>query len=317
MATGNEKSVIVSSPATVSNVVCGFDCIGFALEEPADIIKLQLAEKPGITITHKDQYNLPLDPGKNTAGIALKEFIRASGLAIGFNVEIKKGIRPGSGIGSSAASSCGTLVAANFLTGNLFNENQLIKMAAKAESVVSGAEHFDNAAPCILGGMVLVRDPDSADFVKLRFPELSVSVVRPSIEILTSQARAVLPESIPLKKAVRYWSNLAGFIAAISFNDIELLSRAMIDNLIEPERAKMIPAFKNVKSAAISAGAVGAGISGSGPAIFAFSTDAMTAKKVAAAMSSVFNSVGLACEEYISRISTVGARVLTEISETE
>ena len=196
-------SVRVHAPATVSNVVCGFDCLGFALSEPFDEITVRKIDDPVIRISHTDDFGLPTDPEKNVAGVALRAMLNAIEADFGFDVEITKNIKPGSGIGSSSASSCGTVVAANHLLGDRFSKLELAEFAMEGEKLASGARHADNVAPCIFGGFTLVRSADPLDVVSIDFPSLFAVVIHPQIEIRTADARAILPKQIPLADAIK------------------------------------------------------------------------------------------------------------------
>lgn len=300
----------VHSPATVSNVVCGFDCLGFALSEPYDDITLRLIDEPIIKIRHNDSYGLPTDPDKNVAGVTLRAMLDAVDEPFGFDVEITKGIKPGSGIGSSAASACGAVVAANELLGRRFSKLELIEFAMAGEMLASGSRHADNLAPCIYGGFVLVRSSQPLDVIELDHPPLFATVLHPQIEIKTSEARAILPREVPLAAAVRNWSNLGAFVAALSKGDTELMSRAMRDEIVEPARSSLIPGFDDVVQAGLGAGAVGGGISGSGPSMFMISASREAADGVAAAMSEVYSRTGIEFNTYVSAIDPDGVRVV-------
>ncbi len=302
--------VTVLAPATVSNVVCGFDCLGFALHEPYDEMRLRVSPEPGIRITHLDAYGLPTDAGRNVAGVALQAFIDAADIRHGFDLTIKKNIMPGSGVGSSAASAAGAVVAADQLMGTALPPLQLVELAMAGEMLASGSRHADNLAPCIYGGFVLVRSADPLDIVPLAHPPLFATVLHPQIEVKTSEARAMLPEQVPLRSAVKNWSNLGAFVAALTSGDQGLLSRSMSDEIIEPARAALIPHFAEVRGAALDAGAIGSGISGAGPSIFALSDTAEVAGRVRDAMESVYRPTGIDHLTYISPISGSGVRVL-------
>lgn len=297
----DEISVI--SPATVSNVVCGFDCLGFALEEPYDEMTLRRTAEPIVRIMHRDAFGLPTDPEKNVAGVALIALIKAADLKHGFEVEITKNIKPGSGIGSSSASACGAVIAANHLLGEPFSEIELVELAMAGEMIASGSRHADNLAPCIYGGFTLVRSSEPLDIVELDFPPLFATVIHPQIEVKTSESRALLPKDVPLADAVRNWSNLGAFVAGLARGDYELLSRSMEDLIVEPARKSLIPRFDEVKAACLSAGALGGGISGSGPSMFMLSETASAAMNVEIAMRRAFEPAGL---EYLTFASPVG-----------
>ncbi len=300
--------ITVLAPATVSNVVCGFDCLGFALSEPNDRMTLRKISDREIRIVTHDDFGLPTDPTKNVAGVALKAFIERANIDHGFELEITKHIKPGSGIGSSAASSAGAVFAADLLMGNPFSKTELVDLAMAGEILASGSRHADNLAPCICGGFVLVRSAEPLDIVELDFPPLFATVIHPQIEIKTSEARAMLPTQIPLKDAVRNWSNLGAFIAGLSRGDHDLIARSMVDLIIEPIRSSLIPQFDEVKAAGLAAGALGGGISGSGPSMFMLSGSREIADAVAAEIRTVYIKTGLEFIIYVSQISADGVR---------
>lgn len=301
--------VTVHAPATVSNVVCGFDCLGFALEEPFDEMTVRKAAERGVRIAHSDDFGLPVEAEKNVAGVALLAFLDAAQLDLGFEVEITKHIKPGSGIGSSAASACGAVVAANRLIGDRFTNLELVEFAMAGELVASGTRHADNLAPCIFGGFTLVRSDDPLDIVSLDFPPLFATVLHPQIEVKTSEARAMLPKDVPLKSAVRNWSNLGAFVSALSSSDHDLLARSMEDLIVEPVRRSLIPRFDEVKAAAMAAGAIGGGISGSGPSIFMLSDQIATAETVGDVMRNVYEGTSIDFNLHVSEISREGVRL--------
>lgn len=302
-------SVRVHAPATVSNVVCGFDCLGFALSEPYDEILVRKIDEPVIRIAHHDDFGLPTDPERNVAGVALGAMLDALNADFGFEVEITKNIRPGSGIGSSSASSCGAIVAANHLLGNRFSKLELANFAMEGEKLASGEKHADNVAPCIFGGFTLVRSADPLDIVSLDFPPLFATVIHPQIEIRTADARAILPRQVPLKDAIRQWSNLGSLVAALANGDLKLLARSMEDFIVEPVRKSLVPKFDEVKSASLSAGAIGGGISGSGPSMFMLSESKETADEVANVMKNVYSQTSIEFNIYVSNIQPEGVRV--------
>lgn len=296
----------VLAPATVSNVVCGFDCLGFALKEPFDEMLVRKIPEREIRITNRDEFDLPTDPAKNVAGVALRALLDVAGADFGFEIEMTKHIKPGSGIGSSSASSCGAVSAANRLLGDRFSKSELVEFAMEGEKLASGAKHADNVAPCIFGGFVLVRSVDPLDVVPLDFPPLFVTVIHPQIEIKTADARAILPKDVALGTAVRQWSNLGAFIAALAKGEYELLARSMRDLIVEPARKSLIPEFEAVKAASIKAGSLGGGISGSGPSMFMLSKDEKTAESVEAAMQQVYSRTGIEFKTYISEVNAEG-----------
>lgn len=298
------------SPATVSNVVCGFDCLGFALSEPYDEMIVRRIDESEVRIVHNDNFELSTIAEKNVAGVALQAMIAAADLSHGFEVEITKHIKPGSGIGSSSASACGAVVAANCLIGDRFSKVELVEIAMAGEMLASGSRHADNLAPCIFGGFTLVRSTEPLDIVELDFPKLFATVIHPQIEIKTSEARAILPQQVPLREAVRNWSNLGSLVAALEQGDYGLISRSMVDTIVEPARRSLIPKFDEVKRAGLESGALGGGISGSGPSMFMISETAETAEAAAAAMRSVYLGTGIDFHVYLSQIHREGVRFI-------
>jgi homoserine kinase len=302
--------ITVRAPATVSNVVCGFDCLGFALTDPYDLITLRKSAGPRVTVIHRDDFGLPTDPTKNVAAVALQAFLDKAVPDHGFEIEITKHIKPGSGIGSSAASAAGAVVAANIMLGEPFSKTELAELAMAGEMLASGSRHADNLAPCIYGGFVLVRSSDPLDIVELTFPPLFATIIHPQIEIKTSEARALLPSQVPLSDAVRNWSNLGAFVAGLASGDHALLGRSMVDTIIEPVRSSLIPRCDEVKAAGLAAGALGGGISGSGPSIFMLSSSREIADVVALAIGNVYSGTELDFNIYVSEISSEGVRLV-------
>jgi len=300
--------VKVLAPATVSNVVCGFDCLGFALTEPFDEMTVRGIDAREIRIVHHDSFGLPNDPMKNVAGVALRALIDAAGIDHGFEVEITKHIKPGSGIGSSAASACGAVVAANRLIGDRFSKTELVELAMAGELLASGSRHADNLAPCIFGGFTLVRTTEPLDIVEIDFPTLLATVIHPQIEIRTSEARAILPKDVPLKEAIRNWSNLGSLVSALARGDYDLMARSMEDTIVEPVRKSLIPMFDEIKFASLAAGAIGGGISGSGPSIFMLSDTPEIADFVSEAMKTVYDETDIAFKIYVGPIHPEGVR---------
>lgn len=304
------KTIKVKAPATVANLVCGFDVLGMALEHPQDEMELTLLNMPQLIIQHKDKYGLPTAPEKNVAGVALLALMKAYKKPIGFKVVINKIIKPGSGLGSSAASAAGAVVAANKLLKNYFTKTELVQFAMCGEELASGSKHADNIAPCIYGGVCLIRSNTPLDIIPLATPKLFVIVVHPQIEIKTSEARAMLPKNISLKKAVKHWGNVAALVAGISQNNSEIIARSLRDEIIEPVRSKLIPGFEIVKKRSLSAGALGGGISGSGPSIFMFSTTKKIAEKVEKEMIAIYQELNIEAKTYVSKISKQGVSVV-------
>ena len=308
------KKVKISAPATVANLVCGFDILGMALKDPNDVMEVSLLDEPVIRIKHADDYDLPVEPGKNVAGAALLALQEACENKIGFEVVIDKRIKPGSGLGSSAASSAGAVVAANHLLGNIFSKVDLVRFAMNGEKVASGVKHADNLAPCIYGGVTLIRAILPLDIIPLSAPPLHVTVVHPQIEVKTSDARQILRKEVQLKNAIMQWGNIAGLVTGFLKNDYALIGRSLEDVIIEPVRSILIPGFDEVKMNSKEAGALGGGISGSGPSIFMLSQEEKTAREVEKIMKSVFQNIGVEYKTYVTSISYEGVRVVSHDS---
>ena len=304
------KEVQIKSPATVANLVCGFDILGMALNEPYDIMKLKLIDEPKVIIINKDNYNLPTEAEKNVAGVVLLEIIKHNNNSFGFEVEIEKCIKPGSGLGSSSASAAGAAVGANLLLNNLYNNDELLQFAMFGEKLASGVKHADNIAPCILGGVTLIRSIHPLDIIKLNAPNLFVTVVHPQIEVKTSDARQILRKEVLLKDAIKQWGNIAGLVAGFEKGDTALIGRSLEDVIIEPVRSILIPGFDVIKLQSKEAGALGGGISGSGPSIFMLSEDEVTANKVGAIMQQTFNQLGIDFKTYVTTIKQSGVEVI-------
>lgn len=308
------KSVTVHSPGTVANLVCGFDILGLALKEPYDVMKVTLLEEPRVIITNKDSFNLPTEAEKNVAGVVLLSIMERMNNEIGFEIEIEKHIKPGSGIGSSAASAAGAAVAANHLLGNIFSADEMVQFAMNGEKLASGVKHADNIAPCILGGVSLVRCIHPLDIISIPSPDLFVTVVHPQIEVRTSDARQILRQQISLKDAIRQWGNIAGLVTGFLKNDTALIGRSLEDVIIEPVRSILIPGFDELKSRCKDAGALGGGISGSGPSVFMLSENEKIARAIESVMKDVYNKIGIEYNTYVTTINKKGVEVMSRES---
>ena len=305
-------SVQVLAPATVANLVCGFDVLGMCLNEPNDLMEIKLLDEKKIIIISADGYPLPLDPVQNTAGAPLVEMINELPGNIGFEVTIHKKIKPGSGIGSSAASAAGAVVGANYLLDDFFSKEDLVRFAMFGEKVASGVKHADNIAPCIYGGITLIRSIHPLDIVPIPAPELFVTIVHPQIEVRTSDARQILRKEVLLKDAIKQWGNIAGLVAGFILNDLSLIGRSLEDVIIEPVRSILIPGFDEVKLKCKETGALGGGISGSGPSIFMLSKDEKTATAVENVMKEIYNKIGLAYHTYVTTINQTGVKIIND-----
>jgi len=302
------NNITVQCPATVANLVCGFDVLGMALEEPYDIMEVSLLDEPVVRISSGDGFPLPSDPAQNTAGAPLLAMQEELEKPVGFEVVIHKKIKPGSGVGSSAASAAGAVVAANHLLKNRFSKEDLVRFAMFGEKVASGVKHADNIAPCIYGGITLIRSIFPLDIVSIPAPLLHVTVVHPQIEVKTADARQILRKEVLLKDAIRQWGNIAGLVAGFIKNDYELIGRSLEDVIIEPVRSMLIPGFDQVKSQCKTAGALGGGISGSGPSIFMLSRDIHTARAIEQVMKRIYNDIGLDYHTYVTTINHTGVK---------
>ena len=303
------KKIRVYSPGTVANLVCGFDILGLALSAPDDIMELSLTEEPVVTIRNLDAFNLPTDPEKNVAGVVLLSIMEKTGRLFGFDISIEKHIKPGSGIGSSAASAAGAAVAADYLLGNIFSTDEIIQFAMNGEKLASGVKHADNIAPCVLGGISLIRSIHPLDIVSIPAPDLFVTVVHPQIEVRTSDARQILKQQVLLKDAIKQWGNIAGLVTGFMKADYDLIGRSLEDVIIEPVRSILIPGFDQLKKDCKEAGALGGGISGSGPSVFMLSKDEATAHALESVMKNVYNRIGIDYNTYVTTINKKGVVV--------
>lgn len=305
------KEIKVFSPATVANVSCGFDVLGFCLDTVGDVMTIRKTENKGIQITKIEGANLPLEPENNVAGVAAKAILDAADNPFGVEIEIYKNIKPGSGVGSSSASASGTVWAINELLGRKYNKQELTAFGMKGEALASGAEHADNVAPGIFGGFTLVKQLNPLKVIQLPTPsEMWATIIHPQIEVKTSEARAILPKEVSLKKAITQWANVGSFISGLYDEDYELISDALVDSIVEPHRSKLIPHFDEVKNAMLDAGALGAGISGSGPSIFSLCKGESVAMNVAEAINEVYKNKGIEFDVYVSKINTNGVKIL-------
>ncbi|ULQ58144.1 homoserine kinase [Flavihumibacter rivuli] len=304
-----DQVIRVNCPATVANLVCGFDILGMALNAPQDTIEMRLLDRREIIIRHSDHYDLPTEPARNVAGAALIDLLEEVEEPVGFELTIRKHIKPGSGLGSSAASSAGAVVGANHLLGNRFNNNDLVRFAMAGEKVATGVKHADNIAPCIMGGVTLIRSIFPLDIVQLTAPPMYVTVVHPQIEVKTADARQILRKEVLLKNAIKQWGNIAGLVAGFLQKDYDLIGRSLEDVIIEPVRSILIPGFDEVKQGSRNHGALGGGISGSGPSIFMMSKDEAVAQKVEALMKETYTQLGIDFKTYITTLNEKGATV--------
>ncbi|MDA9089395.1 homoserine kinase [Maribacter arcticus] len=307
----NQNEIKVFCPATVANISCGFDVLGVALDSVGDEMIVRKVSKKGIQITKISGQDLPKETLNNVAGVAGNAFLLAADYDGGFEIEINKKIKPGSGIGSSAASSAGAVWAMNHLLGNPFNKTELVKFAMEGERLASDVAHADNVAPALFGGFTLVRSYNPLDIVTIPAPsELYVTIIHPQIEIKTSDSRKILKTTISMEIGIKQWGNVGGLVAGLFKEDYELIGRSLEDHIVEPIRSILIPGFDEVKKVSLEAGALGSGISGSGPSIFAFSKGKETALKVGNMMRSIYDKIGIAYEIHVSKVNTEGVKLL-------
>ncbi len=303
-------SIKVFAPATVANVACGFDILGFALDEPGDELHMRLTSEPGVELTSitGDGGVLPLESYKNTAGVAALALLRHVKANCGVVIEVHKKMPLGSGLGSSAASAAGSAFALNRLLGEPLTRRDLVPLAMEGERVACGSAHADNVAPALMGGITLIRSYAPLDIIPIPCSlDLFCTILHPRIEIRTEEARRLLGQTITMQQHVAQSGNVAGLMVGLLQGDAKLIGRCLEDVIAEPVRSKLIPGFKAIKQAAKEAGALGCSISGSGPSIFALSTSHHLAMQIGAAMQS---ATELPSDLYISRINQEGPRII-------
>ncbi|HSD07690.1 homoserine kinase [Flavobacterium sp.] len=298
-------------PATIANLSCGFDVLGLCLATAGDEMIVRKSDVKGVRITKIVGADLPMETENNVSGVAALAMLEEVETEFGFEIEIYKNIKAGSGIGSSAASSAGAVFGINELLGRPFTRKELVKFAMQGEKLASGNAHADNVAPALLGGFTLVRSSNPLDIIKIDSPsELYATVVHPQIELKTSDARSVLKQNVSLKSAITQWGNVGGLVAGLYTQDYELIGRSLHDEIIEPIRSMLIPGFDLIKQTAYENGALGSGISGSGPSIFALSKGKENADKIAKAMSAVYEEMNLPYEIHVSKVNDEGMKII-------
>jgi homoserine kinase len=301
------------APASIGNIGIGFDIMGLCLERPGDEVVARKSDQPGLRITKitGHQGRLSSDPAKNTAGVAVKALLEHLGEPErGIELEIHKKMPFASGLGSSAASAVAATYAVSELLRTGLSKRELLPFACAGEALASGGMHADNVAPCMIGGIVLVRDHASLDVHRLHVPKgIYVAVVHPQIEILTSEARAILRPDVPLRTYVGQTANIAGFVVGLFNGDLELIGRCLHDQVIEPQRSALIPGFYDVKNAALGEGALGCSISGAGPSVFAFCPNSLVAENAGLAMQRAFAQHKIESHIYLSPVNQEGATI--------
>lgn len=305
------NEIKIFSPATVANVACGFDVFGFCLDQIGDEMVIRKVDRKGIFITKIEGFDLPYETELNVAGVSALAMYKTLDVDFGFEIEIYKKIKPGSGIGSSAASAVGSVFGMNILLGKPFNKTQLTEFAIKGEALASKCEHADNLAPAIFGGFTLVKSVSPLEVLEIPVPDnLCATIIHPKIEIKTSEARAILPNKVALKDAIAQWSNFGSLIHGMHTNDYQLIKRSLHDYIVEPHRSKLIPYYNEVKNEAIKAGALGTGISGSGPSIFSLSEGIKNAANVRYSVEKIYLNTKIEFDVHVSKINTEGIKIL-------
>lgn len=305
-------SIKIFSPATVANVGCGFDVLGLCLDKVGDQMVIRKTQRKGIFITKIEGFELPYAVHENVAGVSALAMYNELNVDFGFEIEIYKQIKPGSGIGSSAASAAGSVFGMNYLLDNVFDKIDLIKFAMKGEAVASKSEHADNIAPAILGGFTLVKQNNPLEVIQLPTPKaLHAVIVHPQIEIKTADSRAILPKTVALSDAITQWSNVGSLVHALHTSDYNLIGKSLKDVVIEPHRSKLIPNFNSLRKISLESGALGCSISGSGPSLFSLCEGLENARKVEANQRRFMTNIGIPFETHISKINTEGIKILS------
>ena len=301
----------IFAPATVANVSCGFDSLGFAVDAVGDEMTFTKTNKKGVEITNITGADLTYNIDENAASAVIKKMLNEANADFGIALTIHKGFSPGSGLGSSAASAAGAAFGANQLLGEIYSDLELTKFAMFGEKVACGSAIADNVAAAIFGGFILVRSYEPLEIIKLPVPnELRVVAIHPQITIKTKDARDVLPIKIPLKDAVTQWANVGGLISGLYTDNYNLISNSLVDIIAEPSRKSLIPFFDNIKNSALKAGALGAGISGSGPTVFALCKGDTVAKAVYKSIEESYKKTGIDFEMFVSKVSPEGIKII-------
>jgi homoserine kinase len=305
------NEIKVFSPASIANLSCGYDILGVCLDNIGDEITVRKTKKKGVVIKKVSGQKLSTDISLNVAGVSATALLNETKVNCGFEIEIHKGIKPGSGIGSSAASSAGSVFAINKLIGEPYTNKELIKFAMYGEMAASGSKHADNVAAVLLGGFTFVRNSIENDYFKLNTPiEIAFTVIHPKIELKTKDSRAVVKDKVLLKNMIEQSANLGAFISGLYTEDYELIGRSLKDVIIEPLRSVLIPKFEKIKSVSINSGALGCGISGSGPSVFAMCKGVTTAINVGNAMKKIYDKLDLDYDVHISCVNDIGIKIL-------
>lgn len=307
-----EKKVKVFAPATVANVGCGYDVLGFALHNPGDEVIMTANESGRVTLDHVegDEGRLPRDPGKNIVTAVVNYYLGKIGEKQGVGVKLYKKMPFGSGLGSSSASAVAGLVAINQLMGNVLTREELLPLAMEGERLACGNAHADNVAPSLLGGVVLIRSYDPLDIIRLPYPEnLYCGILYPHVEIPTLQARKILKTNVAITDAIKQWGNIGGLVAGFCMRDIQLIGRSLEDYIIEPVRAMLIPRFYEMRAIAMENNAIGFGISGSGPSVFTFCENREMATVILDKQKEILKEDNIGANAYYSAVNPLGATI--------
>jgi homoserine kinase len=309
-----KRSIKVFAPATVANVVCGFDVLGFAVNEPGDEVIMRITDKPGVSLLKitGDGGRLPLNPEKNTVSAIAKQYLEHTGRPeVGIEIELHKKMPIGSGLGSSSASTVAGLFAINTLLDHPLTNKELVPFAMKGEELACGYGHADNVAPALMGGFVLIRSYNPLDIISLPFPQdLHAAIVYPEVDVPTKDARQMIRSKVYLKDAVTQWGNVAGLVSGLFMNDYELIGRSMTDVLVEPTRAILIPDFDKLRELAMEAGAIGFGISGSGPSVFALTRSKDAAQQITQKLQHHLKNISINSLAFVSEVNKKGPVIL-------
>ena len=308
-----KKSIKVFSPATVANVVCGFDILGFAVNEPGDELYMELCDEPGVVITaiEGDEGKLPLDPDKNTVSACIKSVLRHLGKEnLGVKLKLTKKMPLGRGLGSSSASAVAGIFAINELLGRPLSKHELLPFAMEGEALACGHGHADNVAPALFGGFTLIKSYEPLEVIQLPVPDLYCALLYPHVDVPTRDARQIIRSKVALKDAVVQWGNIAGLVSALYQHDYDLLGRSMKDVIVEPVRSILIPEFDSMKEQALENGALGFGISGSGPTVFSLYRSKEDAEKVLHQLKAFLKEKGIESNIYLSKVNSEGPIVL-------
>lgn len=305
------KRIRVFAPASIANLGCGFDIMGLALDEVGDILEITLSEGDGLTIKNESGVPLPDDIEQNVITPVVRKFMQMTGNKAQVDVVIQKKIYPGSGIGSSSASSAAAAVGMNALYGEPLSEEDVVVCAMEGENLASGGYHADNAAPAVMGGIVLIRGYEPLDIIKLPVPgDFYCSVIHPKLVVSTKEARSILPKKVPLHDAITQWGNVGGLVAGLCSGNIGLVGRSMRDAIAEPYRKDFIPGFDQLRDKVLATGALAMNIAGSGPSVFSLASRNDIAKKAGQVMDSHFDALGIPYESYVVKVSNKGTRLI-------